>query len=603
MKIRIPILLQDPSFWDTMSVDGNALPPIEGAEFIRSSFEDGPRTDLVVISDAEQVAIEKGKGKIGGYRGPLGGNILAEIRDLLKTGDRKKILNALYSRQFILVSTFACVLRTMSVLENKNVLGRPIAWEFSPLPLECWPIEETKGKDARYVREAHRIYFGFSPGTDGKGQATYLSLSREAVAHETAHAIVDGINPHLYNTGNPHARALHESLADLTALLMTLKSNTLMDYVMGLSSGSLDGENAFSQFAENIGHLLSDGKRKTLRSFFNNEELTDPIGGGVYQASTVLSGSIWDVIRKHHAPYRNELARTVYKDKPNPQYSASGRPLADLARRLRTLFYRALDYLPGGEITLADYGRALILVDRIQFGENTEIAKSLEEAFLRRKIFKYPMPSTTDDNPANYPPLPAGGWQAITANQKLRKDFIQGARNWLGIPNDIGFDQLVVEIQPSIEPPESESEFIEVVNFRNSPVGILRILWNETVANIPGGRMSNIAPRRAKLVGTTLVIDSVKERILARLSSATPTDDLYPRAEIRNARELEISAHDDETGLYLDDCRIVNTEQLDGSGELISNTGRIQGNTIFLSGRGLSLHADDVPAILIKAEQ
>ena len=601
MKIRIPILVQDPAYWDSLDAAGNRLSPFEGAQFERAYFKDGPQTDQVEISDSEQVHFFKGKGKIDGFRGPNSGNILVELRALMKTKNREKILDALYSREFILVSTFACVLRTMSVLENRNILGHPIAWEFSPEPLLCVPLEETKGKDARYERENRRIYFGFSQDSDGDGRATYLSLSREAVAHETAHAIVDGINPHLYNAFSPHARALHESLADLTALLVTLKSGTLMKYVMGLSSGSLEGENAFSQFAENIGVLLSDGKEDALRSFVNNEKLADPIGSDVYRASTVLSGAIWDVIRKHHAPYRNELARTVYKDYPNPQYSASGGPLADLARRLRTLLYRALDYLPGGEITLADYGRALITVDRIQFGEDTGIAKSLEEVFLHRKIFNYPMPKISDGDPGNFPSLPAGGWQAMLNEQRLLKSFVQEARAWLGIPREVGFEQLTIESQSHIEPPQSFQDFVEVVQFRHSPTGTLRLLWHETVDNIPGGKMSEIAPHRAKLVGTTIIVDPVTNRILARLSSAVPTDELYPQQEFRKARETEIQASDRETGLYLDECRIAMSSASESREEIISGTGQVKNKTLFLFGRGLSLHEDEVPSIVVES--
>ena len=268
------------------------------------------------------------------------------------------------------------------------------------------------------ISERQNDFFG--PSTEVKPDTpnVYLSLSREFVAHETAHAILDGINPYLYDSFDPHARALHESLVDLTALLVAIKSSTLIEYVMGLSSGFLDGENAFSEFAENIGAILNGGKKGALRSFMNDAKLEEPVTS-VYRASTVLSGAIWDLLREMHAPYRDELARTTYKNKPNPQYSASGKPLTEVTCRLRLILYRALDYLPGGNITLADYGRALLLADMIHFGTSTRVAKSLKDMFLQRGIFKSNDSSHVDFDPMDSPLLPAGGWVQIRARSYM----------------------------------------------------------------------------------------------------------------------------------------------------------------------------------------
>jgi hypothetical protein len=596
-KIRIPILVQDPSFWESTGIDSTVFPPIEGAEFERPFFQDGPQTDLVEVSDAEVAVYERGQGKIGGFRDSAGKDILKELRKSIKVDDRKKIIELLYSPTFILVSTFACVLRTLSLFERKNILGRPIQWEFSPSPLICQPRLDEAKSDARYHRESKRIYFGASKDVSHPDRTVYFSLSREAVAHETAHAILDGINPHLYNSLNPHARALHESLADLSALLVAIKSDALKKYVLGLSSGSLDGENAFSQFAENIGAVLHGGKKDALRSFVNDEKLAHPITDA-YLASTVLSGAIWDVIRGLHASHRDELARTKYKDKPNPQYSASGEPLDSLTRRLRTLLYRALDYLPGGYITLADYGRALLLVDKIQFGPGTRIAESLEDAFRRRNIFKSDLASQVDEDPEQYPHLLAGGWAAMLERVEVRLDFIQNARSWLGIPGKLKFDRLTVEVREISSPiPQAKNDFIEVVSFRTQPTGILRILWNEKVDNIQDGKLSKLAPKRAKLIGTTVIIDAVEDRILARLSNASPTEGLYQEAALRIDRQKEIQAHNDETGKYLERCSLKIDSADDKKIQLMSNTGRVVKDTLVFSGHGLSLHGDEYPMI------
>jgi hypothetical protein len=601
MKIRIPILVQDPSFWESREAEENGLPPVEEVEFEYADFRDGPETDLVTISDSVKVVFGKRRGKIHGYLSNSQKDMYSELRRLLQANDRSKLMQLLGSREFILVSTFACVLRTISLFERSNALGRPIQWHFSPSPLICQPCLDNVDKDARYQRDHKRIFFGFSPDPTHPDRITYLSLSREAVAHETAHAIVDGINPHLYENGNPHAAALHESLADLTALFVAIKSKSLMEYVLGLSSGSLEGENAFSQFAENIGSLLYGGTEKALRSFFNNEKLEERISSH-YRASTVLSGAVWDVIRKLHAPYRDRLAKTKkYMRFRNPQYSASGEPLADIARRIRSLLYRALDYLPGGEITLADYGRALILVDRIQFGQDTKVAQSLEESFRQRRIFRDRLAARVDDDPSLYPALPEEGWSLMIESKQVLKSFIESSRAWLGIPSSLGFDKLIIEVQPRIDPPLSTAKFVEVENLRRDPTAVLRILWNEEVDNISGGKFSKIAAKRSKLVGTTIIIDCRADQILGRMSNASPTPELYPDLATRMSRENSIKANNYETGLYLENCRIVNSSTALET-DSINLSGQVRGDTILLTGQGLSLHEGEYPTILVTSQ-
>ncbi len=595
-KIRIPILIQDPDFWESAGVPSSKLPPVDGVDLERPFFEDGPRTDLIEVLDSKVATYIKGKGKLGGFQSESGQDIMKEIRALIKVDDRKKIVDLLYSPTFIVVSTFACALRTLALFERKNILGRPLQWVFSPARLICEPRCNEAIRDARYHRETKRIFFGPSAEVKSDARNIYLSLSRESVAHETAHAILDGINPYLYDSFDPHARALHESLADLTALFVAIKSSTLIEYVMGLSSGSLDGENAFSDFAENIGAILNGGKKGALRSFMNDEQLEDPVTG-VYRASTVLSGAIWDLLREMHAPYRDELARTKYKDRPNPQYSASGEPLTDVTRRLRLLLYRALDYLPGGNITLADYGRALLLADMIHFGPGTRVAESLKNMFLQRGIFKSNLASLVDFNPVDSPLLPDGGWISFAQDRTCLEQFIESSRGWLGIPKEVTLDQIKTELW-QVLPPQPENDFIEVVNFRKNPIGIARILWNEVVSNRRGCKLAKFAAKRAKLVGITVIIDCVDTRILARLSNATPTTGLYSDPALRLDRKIDIKAHDQETNLYLEKCNLKIVKQHRKS-KMLSGTAQVVANVINFSGHGLSLHGDEVPLIAI----
>ena len=187
----------------------------------------------------------------------------------------------------------------------------------------------------------------------------------------------------------------------------------------------------------------------------------------------------------------------------------------------------------------------------------------------------------------------------MLASRQLLQKFVQNSRAWLGIPSEVEYDHLTIEIQPRIDPPLAKFKFIEIEEFRKDPTAVLRILWNEPVDNIASGKLSQIAPSRAKLIGTTVIIDCLTDRILGRLSNASPTLGLYPDPAIRLARENNIKAHNHETGLYLENCNIVRAGVERPEGELISITGKVLQDTIMLSGEGLSLHEGEFPAILI----
>jgi hypothetical protein len=306
VKTRLPILVQDPDSWRDLQDHPEAgqqafLPLAEGAEFDLDLLMDGPATDRVVTCDNVVVRLNPDpKPKIKYFFNDSGQNILEEYRQAEKNRDIQQILSLVYSPEFILVSTFACILRTISLFERKNVLGRPIQWQFST-PLECKPRYATGANAAFYSREKCRI--GFKILGEKK---LYTSLSREAVAHETAHAVIDGINPHLYTKLQPYSYGIHEFLADITSLFVTIKSEALMKHVMAKSSGSIDNENEFSAFAENIGKYMQEGEN-FLRTFNNTDTYEEVLrtyqqnkdpGEFLYALGQILGGTVWQVIKK-----------------------------------------------------------------------------------------------------------------------------------------------------------------------------------------------------------------------------------------------------------------------------------------------------------------
>ncbi len=79
-------------------------------------------------------------------------------------------------------------------------------------------------ENAFYCREAQGILFGYfkanriNPGRNLPGQTVFTCLSHDIIAHETTHAIVDGIRHYFIEATSHDTPAFHEAFADIAAL-------------------------------------------------------------------------------------------------------------------------------------------------------------------------------------------------------------------------------------------------------------------------------------------------------------------------------------------------------------------------------------------------
>ena len=109
------------------------------------------------------------------------------------------------------------------------------------LPAQVFPYGLPNEANAYYSRTQQALVFGnFLPqgggsssrgagqgskgGTQGgQGGRVYTCRSLDIVAHETGHAILDGLKPAwMSSTRSPQTGALHEAFGDLTAIFLSL---------------------------------------------------------------------------------------------------------------------------------------------------------------------------------------------------------------------------------------------------------------------------------------------------------------------------------------------------------------------------------------------
>ena len=100
------------------------------------------------------------------------------------------------SRTFNQVSVMATVLKTIALYEDADVLGRSVRWNLDdPAGPQGRAAHSRQKQNAYYNRNERRLEFYYFPSPTKPNEIVYTSLSRDIVAHETGHAILDGIAP------------------------------------------------------------------------------------------------------------------------------------------------------------------------------------------------------------------------------------------------------------------------------------------------------------------------------------------------------------------------------------------------------------------------
>ena len=102
-------------------------------------------------------------------------------------------------------NVYAIAARTLDAFEN--ALGRRVPWSYRGHQMFLVP-NAFREANAFYDPDAHAIFFGYFD--DRAGGWGYTSLSHDIVAHETAHAILDGLRARFQEPGLPDQAAFHE---------------------------------------------------------------------------------------------------------------------------------------------------------------------------------------------------------------------------------------------------------------------------------------------------------------------------------------------------------------------------------------------------------
>ena len=209
-------------------------------------------------------------------------------------------------------------------------------------------------------------------GTTLPGSRVFCAVSHDIIAHETTHALLDGLHRRYQEATNPDVLAFHEAFADVVALFQHFTIPEALIAKIRQTRGDLGKDNLLAQLAMQFGQA-SSGTSGSLRDALAREpKRTD------YESSdephvrgSVLVGAVFAAFLNI---YRNRAADLIRLATGGTGVLLEGDIPDDLARRLTIeasksarhvldICIRALDYCPPVDITFGDYLRALITAD------------------------------------------------------------------------------------------------------------------------------------------------------------------------------------------------------------------------------------------------
>lgn len=342
---------------------------------------------------------------------------------LAQDGHAPSISNPQFHQQMV----YAVMMTTIKHFEE--ALGRKILWgeNIWKLPLE--PGAERPEIRFEFVRrlrvyphalrqanafyDPHRksLLFGYFKASPANAQlqlpgaTVFTCLSHDIIAHETTHAILDGLHRRYIHATHPDTRAFHEAFADIVALFQHFSFPEVLRHQIGLTRGDLNQENLLGQLAQQFGKAtggygsLRDAIGKKTKDGRWKPHQPDPEAYqtemNFHKRGSLLVAAVFDAFLSIYRLRTKKVTRIATGGTgilPDGELSPDlvdelAVIAAKAAREVLRICIRALDYCPPIDITFGDYLRAIITADIDMVAEDDHGYRiAFVEAFQKRGI-------------------------------------------------------------------------------------------------------------------------------------------------------------------------------------------------------------------------
>jgi hypothetical protein len=323
--------------------------------------------------------------------------------------------------QFHQQMIYAVIMTTITNFEK--ALGRKVQW--APARVKDPSIyEQYVGKLRVYphaLREANAYYsplkkallFGYFSSNPADetlhmpDSLVFTALSHDIIAHETTHAILDGMHASYNDPTNPDMLAFHEAFADIVALFQHFTFPEVLKHQIARTRGDLNAQNLLGQLAQEFGSAIGDyGSLRDAIGKMNEQtkkwepSVPDPSEYRTqmepHARGSILVAAVFEAFLNI---YKTRVADLLRIASNGSGILPQGNLHPDLVNRLAeeaaksashvlAMCIRALDYCPPVDITFGDYLRAIITADSDLVKEDTRNYRlAFIDAFRRRGIY------------------------------------------------------------------------------------------------------------------------------------------------------------------------------------------------------------------------
>jgi hypothetical protein len=296
--------------------------------------------------------------------------------------------------QFHQQMVYAVAMTTIKNFENS--LGRKALWavhwdqqtDQESIPrLRIYP-HALRMPNSYYSPSKEALLFGYFPAAGGlpqqqlPGGIVFTCLSHDVVAHETTHALLDGMHRLYIEPSHPDVLAFHEAFADIVALLQHFTFQDVLRNQIAKTHGDLQSQNLLGELAQQFGQAIGNygALRDAIGQVNPDTHKWEPLVPDTQKYQTVIEpharGSILvaAVFAAYLSIYHSRVEDLFRIASGGSGVLGPGALHPDLVNRLTyeaaksarhvlNMCIRALDYCPPVEITFGDYLRALITAD------------------------------------------------------------------------------------------------------------------------------------------------------------------------------------------------------------------------------------------------
>ena len=277
--------------------------------------------------------------------------------------------------------------------------------------------------NAFYSPDKKALLFGYfpagesDPGQHYPGGMVFTCLSHDIVAHETTHALLDGMHRRFVEPTHPDALAFHEAFADIVALFQHFTFPEVLRHQIARTRGDLASQSLLGELAQQFGRAMgSYGALRDAIGRVNPETkrweplkpdpddyrtVTEPHARGA-----ILVAAVFDAFISIYKTRVGDLFRiatggtgvlspgALHPDLVNRLAGEASKT----AQHVLNMCVRALDYCPPVDITFGDYLRALVTADyELVRDDDRGYRVAFIEAFRRRGIYPRDVRTLSED--------------------------------------------------------------------------------------------------------------------------------------------------------------------------------------------------------------